>query len=79
MLIVDNNRSEKELVTQTLNIKINTTKFIRSQLRQSKKRIPSKFNSETMDRKRTTSKKENMSFKDFIKESIIDISARRRY
>ena len=31
-----------------------------------------------MDRKRITGKKKNMSFKDFIKESIIDIP-RRRY
>ena len=31
-----------------------------------------------MDCKRTTGKKKNMSFKDFIKESIIDIP-RRRY
>ena len=72
MLIVDNNRSEKELVTITLkhgcevykkSIKINVTKL----------------NSETMDRKRTTSEKKNMSFKNFIKESIIDIPRRRRY
>ena len=74
MLIVDNNRSEKELVTLTLNT---AAKFIRSQLR-STPQNKLKVNSETMDRKRTTSKKKNMSFKDFIKESIIDIP-RRRY
>ena len=58
MLIVDNNRSEKELVTITLNT---AAKFIRSQLRSN----TTKFNSETMDRKRTTSEKKNMSFKEF--------------
>ena len=72
MLIVDNNRSEKELVTLTLNtanevykksIKINT----------------SKLNNKTMKSQTNyRNKKKNMSFKDFIKESIIDIP-RRRY
>ena len=39
MLIVDNNRSEKELVTQTLNT---AAKFIRSQLRSTPQNLAAK-------------------------------------